>query len=282
MRPTEAAHLQRKANEIRINIIKMLHAAKSGHSAGSLGIADILTALYFKVINHKPEKPDWKGRDYVVLSHGHVCPALYATMAKVGYFPEEELMSLRKLGSRLQGHPHREELPGLETSSGPLGCGLSQAAGMALALKMNKKKNKVYCLTSDGEHQEGNIWEGMMLAAKYKLNNLICILDRNFIQIDGNTEDIMPLGKLKEKYFDFGWNVIETDGHDIEKLLQAFEKSKTEKEKPTMIIAKTIPGKGVSFMENNHKWHGKAPNDQEMQKAIKELLKLNSKGKEKW
>lgn len=273
MNPEEKSNLQKKANEIRISIIKMINSAKSGHPAGSLGVADIMATLYFKVLKNNPKKPGWKDRDFFVLSNGHVCPALYTTMAKRGFFQEEELMSFRKINSRLQGHPHREGLPGLETSSGPLGCGLSQAAGMALALKLDKKKNKVYCLTSDGEHDEGNIWEGVLFAAKYKLNNLICILDRNFIQIDGSTEEVMPLNDLKAKYAAFGWNIIETDGHDIEKLVEVFLAADYEKEKPTMIIAKTTPGKGVSFMENDYKWHGKAPNDEEAKKALQELEK---------
>jgi len=271
MNSKETIKLKLKANSIRQNIIKMLNQAGSGHSAGSLGMADIFTALYFKFLNIKPKKPDWPKRDYLVLSNGHICPAMYASMAKAGYFPEQELSTLRKTSSRLPGHPHRESLPGIETSSGPLGCGLSQAAGMALAIKMDKKKNKVFCITSDGEHQEGNTWEGVMFASKYGLDNLINIVDRNFIQIDGPTQHVMPLGSLKEKYHDFGWNVMETEGNNMEKVLLAIEKALTLKEKPTVIIAKTVPGNGVSFMENNYKWHGKAPNNEETEKALQEL-----------
>ncbi len=268
---TETVQLKLTANSLRQDIIRMLNKAGSGHSAGSLGMADIFTALYFKFLKINPEKPDWKERDYVVLSNGHICPVLYAAMAHRGFFQKQELMNFRKIDSRLQGHPHRQSLPGLETSSGPLGCGLSQAVGMALALKMDKKKNRVFCITSDGEHDEGNTWEGVMLAAKYRLDNLINIVDRNFIQIDGPTEQIMPLGSLKEKYHDFGWNVIETDGNDMEKVVQAIEKALTLKEKPAVIIAKTIPGKGASFMENNYRWHGKAPDNKEAGTALKEL-----------
>lgn len=255
----ELVSLQETANQIRQDIIKMLVEAKSGHSAGPLGMSDIFTALYFKVLNHDPKKPDWEERDRLVLSNGHICPVLYATLAEAGYFPKEELKTLRKLGSRLQGHPHREALPGLETTSGPLGSGLSQASGMALVAKMDKKNWRVYCLTSDGEHDEGNTWEAIMLAAKYKLNNLTVIVDRNNIQIDGHTEDIMPLGDLGEKYKSFEWNVIDIDGHNIQAFIDAVELAKATFERPTVIVAHTIPGKGVDFMENRFEWHGAPP-----------------------
>ncbi len=270
-------NLKLMANSIRQDIIHSLENAGSGHSAGSLGMTDILTTIYFNILKHNPKNPQWSKRDYFVLSNGHICPALYATLAHAGYFAVNELMTLRNLGSRLQGHPHRTTLPGLETTSGPLGSGLSQAAGMAYGLKMDKKKNYVICMTSDGEHEEGNTWEGVMFAAKNKLDNLIVILDRNYIQIDGNTENVMPLDSIKNKYNAFNWNVIEIDGNNIKQILGAFGKAKKMKNKPTIIIAKNIPGKGVSFMENDHTWHGKAPNKEEAEKALKELSKIREK-----
>ncbi|VVB66022.1 1-deoxy-D-xylulose-5-phosphate synthase [Candidatus Gugararchaeum adminiculabundum] len=249
----------------------MLHEAKSGHSAGSIGLADIFTALYFNVLNHDPKNPDWQNRDRLILSNGHVCPVLYATMAEAGYFPKEELMTLRKLGTRLQGHPHRGTLPGIENSSGPLGQGLSIAAGMALVAKREKKSWKVYCVCSDGEHNEGQIWEAVMFASKYKLGNLIAIMDRNNIQIDGFTEQIMPLEPLGEKYRSFGWHVIEVDGHNMQQLINACNEAKRVIERPTMIIAHTVPGKAVSFMEFLTEWHGKSPGDKETIDALSEL-----------
>lgn len=266
--------LELKANNIRQDIIKMLVEAGSGHSAGPLGMADIFTALYFNILNIDPKNPDWVERDRLVLSNGHICPVLYATMAHAGFFPVEELKTLRKLGSRLQGHPHRSVLPGLETTSGPLGSGISQAVGMALAAKMDGKGWHVYCLTSDGEHDEGNTWEAVMFAPKYKLNNLTVLIDRNNIQIDGFTENIMPLDNLRAKYEAFGWFVLEIDGHNIRDIIDAFEKAKTIYEKPTVIIAHTIPGKGVSFMEGKFEWHGKPPSVEEAKKALEEL-KIN-------
>ncbi len=268
---TEIRELQLIANKIRQDIIKSLTEAGSGHSAGPLGMADIFTALYFNILKHDPRDINWSRRDYLILSMGHICPVLYATMANAGYFPETELMTLRKLGSRLQGHPHRIVLPGLETTSGPLGSGLSQAAGMAYGLKMDRKPNRVYCLTSDGEHNEGNTWEAVMFAAKYRLDNLIAVLDRNYIQIDGNTEDVMPLDPTREKYLAFNWNVLEIDGHDIRQILSALNKAKRFKGKPTMIIANNTPGKGVSFMENNYEWHGKPPTPEQAGTALAEL-----------
>lgn len=273
----ELHHLEGKANEIRQDIIKMLVEAGSGHSAGPLGMADIFTAIYFNVLNHDPKNPDWEERDRLVLSNGHICPVLYATLAQVGYFPVSELKTLRKLGTRLQGHPHREVLPGLETTSGPLGSGLSQSCGMALALNMDGKKNWVYCLMSDGEHDAGNTWEAVMLAGKYKINNLTVIIDRNNIQIDGFTEDIMPLEPLKDKYESFGWYVIDVDGHNFEEIIDACNKAKTIFNQPVCIIAHTIPGKGVDFMENDFKWHGKPPNSEEAKKALAELRTLQGK-----
>jgi transketolase len=268
---TEIRELQLIANKIRQDIIKSLAEAGSGHSAGPLGMADVFTALYFNILKHDPNNPTWSRRDYLLLSNGHICPVLYATMANVGYFPETELMTLRKLGTRLQGHPHRIVLPGLETTSGPLGSGLSQAAGMAYGLKMGGKTNRVYCLTSDGEHNEGNAWEAVLFIAKNKLDNLIAVMDRNYIQIDGNTEDVMPLDPVKEKYLAFNWNVAEIDGHDIKQILSTLNKGIRFKGKPTMILANTTPGKGVSFMENNYEWHGKPPTPEQAKIALAEL-----------
>lgn len=262
-----------KANDIRKSIIEMLLEAKSGHTAGPLGMTDIFTLFYFHILKHDPKNPDWVDRDRVVLSNGHICPVLYATMAHAGYFPVEELKTLRKFSSRLQGHPHREYLPFVENSSGPLGSGLSQAVGMALADKIDQKNGErfVYCFMSDGELDEGNSWEGIMLAGKHKLHNLIAIIDRNNIQIEGVTEDIMPLEPLADKWRAFNWHVIEVSGHDFKALNEAVEEAQTIFEKPTVIIAHTIPGKGVKAFERNYKWHGKAPNKEEAAIALKEL-----------
>ena len=265
--------LSKTANDIRQTIISALLEAKSGHTAGSLGMADIFTLFYFHILKHDPKNPDWAGRDMVVLSNGHICPVLYSTLAHAGYFPVEEMKTLRKFGSRLQGHPHRETLPFVDTSSGPLGSGISQAACMALADRMDgKDKDRfIYCFVSDGELDEGNSWEGIMLAGKYKLRNLIAIVDRNNIQIDGNTEDTMPLEPLADKWRAFNWHVIEVGGHDFKMLNEAVEEAQAIFEKPTVIIAHTIPGKGVKMFERNYKWHGKAPNKEEADLAIKEL-----------
>ena len=269
--------LKSKANKIRQLIIEMLVEAKSGHSAGPLGMADIFTAFYFHILNHDPKNPNMENRDRLVLSNGHICPVQYAALALAGYFPIEELKTLRKINSRLQGHPHRGSLPGLETTSGPLGEGLSEAIGIALASKLDNKNYRVYCLTSDGEHEEGNTWEAVMFAAKNKLNNLIQVIDRNYIQIDGRTEDIMPLDPLKAKYESFNWNAIEIDGNDIKSFVDAIENAKLITDKPTIIIAKTVPGKGVSFMENDYHWHGKPPNKEEAKRALEELRTLQGK-----
>ena len=269
--------LEEKANQIREDLIETLLEAGSGHSAGPLGMADIFTALYFHVLNYDPKKPDWPERDRLVLSNGHICPIRYVAMAHAGFFPMEELKTLRKLGSRLQGHPHRAALPGVETTSGPLGSGLSQAIGMALAARMDKKRYRVYCATSDGEHDSGNTWEAVLFAGKNRLSNLTQIIDRNNIQIDGTTEQIMPLEPLKDKYEAFNWHVIEVDGHNIEQFVDAISEAKAIYEKPTVIIAHTIPGKGVSFMENNYVWHGKPPNKEEAERALSELRTLGGK-----
>lgn len=263
----EILDLSLKANDIRQNIIKMLAKAGSGHSAGPLGMADVFTSLYFKILNHKPEDPSWPDRDRLILSNGHICPVLYATLAEAGYFPKEELLTLRQLGSRLQGHPHRGSLPGLETTSGPLGSGLSQACGMAIGGSLNRAKWRVYVLLSDGEHDEGNTWEAVMLAAKLKLHNLTALMDRNNIQIDGFTENVMPLEPLADKYRAFGWHVLEIDGHDFTQIVTAFEEARNIFEKPTLIISHNIPGKGVTFMENNFLWHGIAPDSQDVEGA---------------
>jgi transketolase len=270
--------LEKKANDIRIDLIKMLEHAGSGHSAGPLGLADIFTALYFAVMKHDPKNPDWDERDILVLSNGHCTPVRYATMAHAGYFDKKELMTLRQFGSRLQGHPERLRLPGLETTSGPLGSGLSQAAGMALALRMDKAQHRwVYCVMSDGEQNEGNIWEAAMFAAKYKLNNVIAIADRNNIQIDGPTESVMPLENLRDKWEAFGWHVLEVDGNDIEAVIDSCNMAKAIVEKPVMIIAHTVPGKGVDFMEYDFHWHGAPPNHEQAVKALKELRTLQGK-----
>ncbi len=269
--------LELKANEIRQDIIKMLLAAGSGHSGGPLGMADIFTALYFHILKHDPKNPDWSNRDRLILSNGHICPVRYAAMARSGYFPVSELSTLRKFGSRLQGHPHRTALPGVETTSGPLGSGLSQATGLALAARIDDAKWRSICLMSDGEQDEGNTWEGVMLAGKNKLHNLTALIDRNNIQIDGFTEDIMPLENMKAKYEAFNWHVIEIDGHNFEEIIAAFAEAQAIFEKPTVIIAHTIPGKGVSFMENKYEWHGKPPNKEEAEKALSELKIIEEK-----
>ena len=256
--------MELEANAIRANIIETLVEAGSGHSAGPLGMADIFTAFYFHILAHKPKQPTWADRDRLILSNGHICPVQYVTLAHAGYFPVQELLTLRKLNSRLQGHPHRGSLPGIETTSGPLGSGLSQAIGVALAARMDKKTYRTYALLSDGEHNEGNIWEAVMLAGKLKLHNLTAVIDRNNIQIDGYTEDIMPLEPLREKYEAFNWHVLEVNGHDIPAFVAAVNEAKAIYEKPTVIIAHTIPGKGVDYMENDYKWHGNPPGIMDM------------------
>ncbi len=268
--------LNDKARDIRRSIIEMLTEAKSGHTAGALGMADIFTALYFGILNHNPKKPDWAERDRLVLSNGHICPVLYSAMAHSGYFPLEELKTLRRYGSRLQGHSHREWLPGVETSSGPLGEGLGQAVGMALADKMDRgrvSQRFFYCLMSDGELQEGSTWEAVMLAGKVCPHNLIAIVDRNNIQIDGVTEDIMPLEPLAQKFRAFNWHVIEIDGHNFEDIFSAVGQAKSVFNRPSVIIAHTTPGKGVPAIEGRYEWHGKAPTEKEGKQAIKDLNK---------
>ncbi|KKU19126.1 MAG: Transketolase domain protein [Parcubacteria group bacterium GW2011_GWA1_47_11] len=269
--------LEDQANKIRKKIIETLEHAGSGHSAGPLGMADIFTALYFRILKHNPRDPHWADRDRVVLSNGHIVPVQYVAMAYAGYFPLSELKTLRQISSRLQGHPHRGSLPGIEVTGGPLGNGLGQAAGMALAARMDRKKHRIYCLLSDGEHQEGATWEAAMFIGKEKLSNLTGIIDRNNIQIDGYTENVMPLEPLKEKYEAFGWHVLEVDGHNFEQIISAVNEAKAITYQPTMIIAHTIPGKGVSFMEGKYEWHGKPPTKEQAQVALAELRTLGGK-----
>lgn len=270
--------LEEKAVIIREHIIDMLERAGSGHSAGPMGLADIFTAMYFAVLKHDPKNPDWEERDILVLSNGHCVPVRYAAMAEAGYFPKAELKTLRKLGSRLQGHPERVRLPGLETTSGPLGSGLSQACGMALAMRMDGQAHRhVYVVMGDGELDEGNVWEAAMLAPKYGLNNVTAIVDRNNIQIDGPTESVMPLNDLKKKWEAFGWHVIEIDGNDIEAVIDACAMARAITEQPVCILAYTVPGKGVDFMEYDFHWHGVPPNHEQAVKALHELRTLGGK-----
>lgn len=282
-RLTTLKDLQLMANQLRQDVIAMLYHAGSGHAAGSLGMAEIFAALYFNVLKHNPAKPFGKERDRLVLSNGHICPIRYAALARSDYFPLTKLSTLRKLHSSLQGHPSRLELPALETSSGSLGHGLGIAAGMALAAKLNHQHHRIFCITSDGEHDEGSTWEAVNAAHKYKLNNLVNIIDYNNIQISGYVKDVWPLASLKEKYHTFHWPVLEIDGHDFKQILPALQKAGTSLH-PLCIIAHTVPGKGVSFMENKFEWHGKAPNKEEalgalleLQRERKKLLKNNEK-----
>lgn len=263
--------LKEQANLCRQGIIRSLLSAGSGHSAGSLDMADIFTALYQHVLRHDPKNPDWPQRDRLLLSCGHITPVRYSAMAYAGYFPVEELLTLRKFGSRLQGHPERVRLPALETTSGPLGEGLAQGMGMALGAKMDGEQWRVYVVTSDAEHQCGLHWEAVLTAGKFQLNNLISIVDRNFIQIDGSTEDVMPLEPLADKYRAFNWNVLECDGNDIAQFIATVEKAQQSADRPTVIVAHTVPGKGVSYMEGDYTWHGKPPNKEQADEALREL-----------
>ncbi len=282
---TEIKKLEKQANEIRQSVIEMLTEAGSGHTAGPLGMADIFTLLYFGVLKHDPKNPDWEERDRLILSNGHICPILYATMAHAGYFPVDELMTLRKLGTRLQGHPHREALPGVETTSGPLGSGLGQAVGMALAERIDNPYSSkyFYCLTGDGELNEGQIWEAAMLAGKEKLHNLIMIVDRNGIQIDGYTKNVMPLEPLAEKFESFNFDVQEVDGHNIRAVNDAIGKAQAVYSQPSVIIAHTIASKGVDVFERDFRWHGNPPGsgpedfvkkDKQSETALKKLRSL--------
>ena len=270
--------LESKAKDIRASIIEMLLEAKSGHTAGPLGMADIFTALYFEILRHNPQEPKWEGRDRLILSNGHICPVLYASMAHAGYFDVEELLTLRTFGSRLQGHPHREWLPALETSSGPLGSGLSQAVGMALADRIDNGRTTdtmFYCLMGDGELNEGQVWEALMQAGKEKLHNIVLFIDRNNIQIDGFTEDIMPLEPLPAKFESFNWHVQEIDGHNMRDIIGAVGTAKAIFEKPSVIIAHTIAGKGVEEFERDFKWHGTPPNQEQAMSALAQIRTMN-------
>lgn len=277
--PLTIPQLEKKANLVRKDIIGMLVEAGSGHSAGPLDLADIMTTLYFNIMNIRPDEPEWDERDVFFLSNGHCVPVQYAVMAERGYFDKKELGTLRKFGSRLQGHPEREKLPGLENTSGPLGSGLSQAAGYAYTLQyINEQKHRwVYFVTGDGELNEGNIWEAAMFAGKYKLSQMIGFIDRNNIQIDGTTEDIMPLEDLRGKWESFGWHVQEIDGHNIESIIDAASMARAVTNKPSIIIAHTIPGKGVDFMEYDYHWHGTPPNSDQAKEALKKLRTLDGK-----
>lgn len=265
------AMLEDKAKQIRRHIVSMLAEAGSGHPGGSLSIADIVTALYFEVMKVDPARPDCEDRDRFVLSKGHACPALYAALAEKGFFPVEELQTLRKIDSRLQGHPDMKKTPGVEMSTGSLGQGLAAANGMALAGKLDKKDYRVYVILGDGEIQEGMIWEAAMAAAHYKLDNLTAFLDLNGLQIDGPIQEVMNPEPVADKWAAFGWNVLTIDGHDFEQIIEAVEKAKATKGKPTMIIANTVKGKGVSFMENEVDWHGNAPSKEQAEQALAEL-----------
>ena len=276
--------LEEMANQIRQDCIESVVNAGSGHVAGPLDMADIFTAFYFHILKHDPRSPEWEERDRLVLSNGHICPVRYAAMARVGYFPVDELKSLRKLGTRLQGHPHRTALPGVETTSGPLGSGLSQAVGMAIAAKMDgstrspqARKINIYCLMSDGEQECGQTWEAAMLAGKLKLDNLTALIDRNNIQIDGMTEDVMPLEPLRTKYEAFNWHVLEINGHNFEEIANAFEAGQAIYEKPVLIIAHTIAGKGVDFMEFSYPWHSKTFKPEEVTESLRQLRTLGGK-----
>ncbi len=275
---TMLIELEKRAEAVRETVIDSLVAAGSGHTAGPLGMADIFTAFYFNILTHDPKRPDWEERDRLILSNGHIVPVRYAAMAHAGYFPVEECLTLRKFGSRLQGHPERVRLPGLETTSGPLGEGLSQAAGIAYAFRMDgKKQQRVYCVMGDGEQDEGNVWEAAMFAGKNKLHNLTAIMDRNNIQIDGMTEDVMPLEPIADKYRAFNWHVIEVSGHDFAAFIAAVDEAKAIYEKPTMIIAHTIPGKGVPEIEFDYRWHGKPPTAEEGEQFLKEIRTMGGK-----
>jgi len=269
--PETLIELKERANTIRQDIIEMLVEAGSGHSAGSLDMADIFAVLYFYLLRHDPANPTWAGRDRLILSNGHICPVRYAAMAEAGYFPRSELLTLRKFGSRLQGHPDRCRLPGLELTSGPLGAGLAQAAGLAYAAKMDRQTWRVYCVVSDAEEEAGLHWKAVLFAAKFQLDNLICIVDRNNIEIDGVTGDVMPLDPLRAKYEAFNWNALTCDGNDSAAVIDAVRTAWSLPGKPSVIIAQTVSGKGVSFMEGDYHWHGKPPSAPEAAAALQEL-----------
>ena len=274
MKITSIDALEKIANDIRKDIIEEVYSAQSGHPGGSLSCTDILTVLYFNQMNINPQKPDAEGRDRFVLSKGHCSPALYATLARKGYFDRELLKTFRKIGSNLQGHPDMSKVPGVDMTTGSLGQGLSSAVGMALASKMDSAGCRVYCLLGDGEIDEGQIWEAAMTASKQELDNLCVILDNNGLQLETNIDEIIEPSSIADKFISFGFNVIECDGHNISNLIDAFTSARTKKGMPSIIIAKTVKGKGVSFMENQIGWHGKAPNEEEYKKAMEELNRL--------
>lgn len=263
--------LKEICKDVRADIVRMTSAAGSGHPGGSLSAVEAMTVLYFNVMNHRPTDTAWPDRDRFFLSKGHACPVVYSVMARSGYFPVEELVTLRKCGTRLQGHPSCKTLPGIEVSSGSLGQGLSIANGFALSAKINRKEYRSYCLLGDGELQEGQVWEAIMTAAHYKLDNVCAVVDYNGLQIDGDVENVMGIAPLKQKWESFNWHVIEADGHDVAQMVAAYEEAKHTKGKPSVIIMKTIKGKGISFMENVAGWHGKAPNSEELQMALDEI-----------
>ena len=267
--------LKKTANLLRQDVVRMITEAGSGHPAGSLGMVDVFSVLYFRVLSYDPKNPVWPERDRLILSNGHICPVLYASLARAGYFSIDELKTLRKLGSRLQGHPSKASLPFIEASTGSLGHGLSVAAGMAWVAQKNNESYHIWCIMSDAEHQEGSTWEAVMFAAKYHLS-LKAIIDYNKIQLSGNVREIMPLGNLAAKYQSFGWRVFKVNGNNIRRLIQIFQRALKYEKGPCVVIAKTIPGKGVSFMENKWEWHGKAPSAEEAKMAIKELNRKNS------
>lgn len=267
----DIAQLEKMARKVRYDIVKMIAEAGSGHPGGSLSCTDLMTALYFHHLRHKPADPLWHDRDRVVLSKGHSAPALYACLAEAGYFPVEKLLSLRKLGSCLQGHPSCRDLPGLEVSTGSLGMGLSVAVGLALGVRQDNRPSRIYCVMGDGEIQEGQIWEAAMAGAHYRLDNLCGIVDNNGLQIDGRCEEVMNINPVADKWRAFGWHTIEINGHDFTRILEAYREAEATKGRPTLIVAKTVKGKGVSFMENKEEWHGKAPNKELTEKALKEL-----------
>lgn len=273
------AQLEHMANALRQDVIRMLESAGSGHSAGPLGMSDVFAALYFAIMRHDPKKPDWEERDICVVSNGHIAPVLYAALARSGYFSIDRLKTLRMYGSSLQGHPERTRLPGVETTSGPLGSGLSQAAGMAYALQELEHNTSrwVYVTLGDGECNEGNVWEGAMFAAKYKLANLVAIIDRNNIQISGNTEETMPLEDFRGKWESFGWHVQEIDGNNVESVIDACSMARAVTNRPSVIIAHTIPGRGVDFMEYDYKWHGMVPTSVQAKAALKKLRTLDGR-----
>lgn len=269
-------NLKTMCQTVREDILRMLNQAKSGHSGGSLSTTEILVALYFGgIMNVKPEEPEWEGRDWLILSKGHACPAVYSVLAEKGFFPKEWLSTLRKLGSPLQGHPHADRVPGFDCSAGSLGQGLSVANGLGVAFKKKNMPNRVYCLLGDGELQEGQIWEAVMTAAHFKLDNVCAIVDYNRVQLDGTTDEIMTLGDLHAKWKSFDWNVISCDGHDIDAVISAFKEAMSCKGKPSVILADTVKGKGVSFMENLAAWHGAVPDDEQLEKALKEIWEEN-------